>query len=342
MSWFSENYEKAFLGGAAVITVTLGYMTFKSGDDPFSIDLGKQNNDTSVPGLVPINKTKKSLAVSHEILQRDVDGRKVDLFTGVALFAKADDPKNPVDLLKSSPVHQGIPNTWWLKYELDPGFNNAPDLDPDEDGFTNREEFVAETNPIDFDKHPNPVTKLRMVERKTTQVHIKPQDFGNNKFLFKLENKRERRLNQMDPKPIGFNTIIPFVLPLMKDRFKFLSVMEKPNTRTGMKDKIWLFEDQKPNKKGDVYKFDSRGRLEGLSNRSSGIMDTTITLRLEALKQGGNNFEIEEGTNFSLPYKADAKIKPYFLKKVDLKSKLVEVVYTDENGQSNTHTMEFK
>ncbi len=345
MSWFSENYEKACLGGAAIITVALGYMIFKGGEDPFSIQSGKQNNDVSVPGLDRMNKVKKSLSETHVINKRDVDGREVDLFTGVALFAKADDPDNPVDLLKSPPVHEGIPNTWWLKYNLDPGYSDAPDLDPDEDGFTNREEYESKTSPIDFNDHPDPVTKLSLVEVKTTKAFIKPQDFGNNTYMFKLENARGgvvNRMNQANPKPIGPGSIIPFERPLMKNRFKFMRVDPKVNPRTGAADNIWEFEDQQPNKKGDLYRFTSRGNLEGLNDRSRGIMDTTLTLRLQALKQGGNNFEVEEGTHFSLPFKADAKEKPYFLKKIDLDKKMAEVEYTDKNGQKQIHPMPFK
>lgn len=344
MSWFSENYEKACLGGAAVVAVGLGYLIFKGGDNAFTTDTVKANNDVSVPGLDLMNRTKKSLAEPHEVHQADVDGRKVNLFTGVALFSKKDDPGNPVDLLKSDPVHPGIDNKWWLKYNLDPGFSDSPDRDPDKDGFTNREEYVAGTDPTSFKDHPDPVVKLKLVKIKTSQVHIKPTDFGNNQHTFRLENRREGRLNKMGPNPIGPNTIIPFELPFMKDRFKFLDVEEKEVDKNGIKQmvKIWIFEDLKPNKKGDKYRFTQRGELEDLGNRSRGIMDSTLDLLLQALGQGGSPFKLEEGTRFSLPYDPDAKEKPYLLKKIDLDSKRAEVEYTDKDGKKQIHPMPFK
>lgn len=342
MSWFSDNYEKAILGGAAVITLGLGFSIFTGNDDAFAAEQARPNNDVAVPGLDLINETKGSLSATHEIIVADVDGRKVDLFTGVPLFVKKGDPDHPVDLLKSEAVHTGIDNTWWLKYKIDPGFSDSPERDEDKDGFTNREEYVAGTDPTDPKIHPDPVHKLKLLSISTTQVHIKPQEFGPNQFMFKLENKYERRRNKMGQKPIGPGVIIPFEGKLMKDRFKFLEVEKQKDERTGMQIKIWVFEDQKPNKKGDIYKFTQRGELEGLRNRSKGIMDSTVKLELQALGQEGKPFEIEEGTRFSLPYNEKATEKPYLLRKIDLGKKLAEVEYTDKDGNEKIHTMPFK
>ena len=235
MSWLNENYEKASLGGAVIVALGLGYVVLKGGDDPYALDPVKPNTDVSVPGLVEIEAIKKSFAEEHVIHHQDMDGRKVDLFTGIALFVDRKDPENPVDLLKSKPVHPGIENTWWLKYGLDPGFSDSPDRDPDKDGFTNRDEYTAGTNPTDPKSYPNPITKLKLKEMKTTQVHLKPQEFGNNQFMVRLENKAGRRLNQMNqanPKPIGTGDIIPFVRPLMQNRFKLLDVVVR-NVKRG-------------------------------------------------------------------------------------------------------------
>ena len=343
MSWFSENYEKACLGASVVVAAGLGYTVMTSNDDSTDTGSAKISNDVSVSGLASMEKVKQSLAKVHVIHQADVDGRKVDLFTGVALFSRKNAPERPVDLLKSEPVHPGIPNTWWLKYGLDPGFENSPALDPDEDGFANREEHDAGTDPTDFSDHPNPIVKLQLVEQKTTQVHIKPlSGFGNNQFLFKLENRVNKALNTMNPQPIGFNTVIPFTKPLMQNRFKFLRVEKQQNPNTGAEEDIWVIEDQKPNKKGDLYRFDRRGNLAGLKKRSKGVMDTKFKFVLKALKQGGNTFELDEGSHFTLPYDAEAKEKSYYLRKVDLEKKQAEVEYTDADGNQQTHVMPFK
>ncbi len=53
-------------------------------------------------------------------------------------------------------LHEGIPNTWFLKYGLVDALSasNGADLDSDGDGFTNREEFADKTDPSKADSLP--------------------------------------------------------------------------------------------------------------------------------------------------------------------------------------------
>ncbi len=343
MSWLSENYEKAALGGAAVVALALGVVALnnKAGlTEAFTLGSHKKNKETGVTGLADMERVKKSLGTEHFINQADVDGRKVDLFTGVSLFAKKDAQDRPVDLLKSEPVHQGIPNTWWLKYGIDPGFGDSPDRDPDKDGFTNREEYIAKTDPTDFKDLPNPVHKLKVASVKTTQVHIKPTDFGDGNSVFKLESKSGKRVNRMAPKPVKPGQVIQFLGPLMQKRFKYAAI-EKEELPNGITESIWVIEDLKPNKEGKKYRFDKRGNMPGAPGRQFGIMDSTVEFSLQALGQEGKPFNLEENTRFSLPFDAKAKDKPYLLKKVDRENLRVEVEYTDKAGKKQLHVMSY-
>jgi len=349
MSWLSDNYEKAALGGAVIVTLALGAVVFKNKGElaeAFSLDTPKKNLETGVSSLSEMGGAYKSLGEVHEIRQPDVDGRKVDLFTGVHLFSKIDDQKNPVDLLKSPSVHKGIPNIWWLKYGIDPGFSDSPDRDPDKDGFTNHEEFDEGTHPMDFKSHPDPITKLEVVEVKTTQAHIKPSDFGVGKFMFKLQNRFEGAINKMPAQkgPIGAGENIVFDKAIMKNRFKFLRMFEVPIEKNGItqNQKRWEIEDLQPNKKDEKYLFDKRGKLIGDPDGKLGITDSTIELSLKALGEGGNPFKIEENNSFSLPYDEKATKKPYLLKKIDLKNLKVEVEYTDKDGSKKLHIMTYE
>jgi len=347
MSWFSNNYEKAALGGAVLVAVALGVIVFKNkGDDAFSVNSPKKSNKTTVDGLAEITIARDSFRNVHEIHQADIDGRKVNLFTGVALFSKKDDPSNSVDLLKSEAVHQGIPNIWWLKYRLDPGYSDSPDRDPDKDGFSNREEYEAETDPTLFKAHPNPIVKLVVMNVKTTQIHLKPTDFGGGAYKFKLQARNERDYNKMPSEAGGIKAgaIIEFDRELMKRRFKFVRVFEVPIQKSGMtqQEKRWEIEDLKPNKAGTKYLFNRRGAMIGFPDRKAAIMDSTIELTLEALGQTGNPFKLEENNRFSLPFDSAAIEKPYLLKKVDLGNKTVDVEYTDKEGKLQIHSMKFK
>ena len=106
--------------------------------------------------------------------------------------------------------------------------------------------------------------------------------------------------------------------------------------------KVWIFEDQKSNKKGVKYEFESNGNLFGMRNRAKGIMDSTAEFLLEALDQEGSPFKVEEGTSFSLPFDPRAKEKPYFLKRIDLGKKVAEVEYTDKDGKKQIKQMPFQ
>lgn len=346
MSWFSDNYEKVALGGAAAVAVGLGVLVFNGKgavEDAFAADSVKRNTDISVPGLERITSVKESIGETHEVTQYDVDGRKVDLLTGVPLFARRDDPRNPVDLLKSDPVHPGIDNTWWVKNKLEPGFGDSPERDPDKDGFSNREEYDAGTDPTKFGSHPDPVVKLQVVKVKTTQVHVKPQNFGNKgrQSLFKVETKGGKRLNRMEPQPITVGDPIVFIDKFMQKRFKFAGLDERRNPN-GIVDVIWVIEDLKPNKLGVTYRFDRRGDLDGDPARKRGVMDSTVELILRALEQAGSPFKLEENTRFSLPFNEKAAQKPYLLKKVDLTNKIVEVEYTAKDGTKKIHPISYK
>jgi hypothetical protein len=344
MSWISDNYEKAALGGSLVVAIALGAALLNnmgSVEESFNRDSVKRNDDVSIPGLGKINIIKESLTTVQPIEQPEENGRKVDLMTGVPLFAKRGDIENPVDLgLDTVVVHAPIPNSWWLENEIDPGYSDSPDRDPDEDGFSNREEFVAKTDPNEFKSHPDPVTKLQLQSVKTTQYFLKPSDFGAGKVKFKLLNTRGVQRNKMDD-PVTKGEVILFKDALMKDRFKFNELEEMEVKKSGItqKIKIWVIEDLKPNKVGTEYRFNKSGkRVEG---GPSGIIDSTAELALQALREGGNPFKIEENTRFALPFKEDATEKPYLLKKIDVQAKTVEIEYLDGKGNKTPLVLHF-
>ena len=81
-----------------------------------------------------------------------------------------EDPEKPNP---AGRVHREVPNEWFFRYGLDGIMGNADalELDSDDDGFTNGEEFAAGTDPSDATKHPafvvGDAAKMVCVKRHT-------------------------------------------------------------------------------------------------------------------------------------------------------------------------------
>ncbi len=167
MSWFSKNYEKAALGGAVVVALGLGYLGWSKigaveSDFPNPLS-GAGKGDPAVAGADLIPKAEQSIKIDRTWTKGiDPDGeRPVDLFTGVPLVIKSSEPDKAIDPIEDAPIHDPIPNTWWLDNRIDPGFADSPGRDPDGDGFSNLEEFQAKTDPNNPKSVPAQHTPLK-------------------------------------------------------------------------------------------------------------------------------------------------------------------------------------
>ncbi len=81
---------------------------------------------------------------------------------------------NPQD-----PMEDGITAGWKIKYGFPIDDSKVADADPDNDGFTNREEFLARTNPLDPNSRPPIIVKLKI-------AHYTKVPF---RMVFKAANK---------------------------------------------------------------------------------------------------------------------------------------------------------
>jgi hypothetical protein len=339
MSWLSTNYEKAALGGAAVVALGLcwlGWSKFSAVSDDFGTVLkGSGNNNSAVADAELIPKALQSLKLDRSWQQSITSGsRPVDLFTGISLFVASSAPDKAVDLLSGDPVHPPIPNIWWIENRLDPGYANSPLLDPDNDGFSNLEEFIASTDPNDPKSHPPLVAKLTYVKDESVTWVLRPGYGSNGKFPFNYEDNKGRRNRITAAEMIGPDEIF-FKEDPAKDRFKLLGqeLRKELNPRTNIEMEITVvrIEDQRYNKKGTVYEFPSPLQDDARKNLHL-KHDRSAVLSLEAIGLGGQEFTVEENTAFALP--ADAPSKDYHLKSVTPDAIVVE--YTDAQGSRQT------
>ena len=100
--------------------------------------------------------------------------------------------------------------------------------------------------------------------------------------------------------------------------------------KSALPDAIVTIEDQRPNKKGVKYELPAP-ISEGRKNEFVKY-DRTAILSLEALGLSGQEFKVEENTEFALPPGADKK--DYKVTKVTPESVVVE--YTDSAGAKKT------
>ncbi|MCU0776928.1 MAG: thrombospondin type 3 repeat-containing protein [Akkermansiaceae bacterium] len=341
MSWFSKNYEKAALGGTVLVAlglVYLGWAKIGGVKDDFGTDLtGGGNNNTAVPGADRIPMARQSMKLDRTWTQAMDGDRPVDLFTGIALFIASSAPEKPLDLLKGDPLHPPIPNTWWLENRLDPGFADSPSRDPDADGFSNTEEFNAETDPNNPKSHPPLIAKLMFLKDESITWVIRPGYGSGGKFPFTYEDSKGRRNRITAANMIGDGELF-FAEAPEANRFKLLGSEQRKelNKKINVEMDVTIvkIEDQRPNKKGDVYEFPAP--LADDERKNAFVQyDRTAVFSLEALGLGGKEFKVEENTAFALP--PDAAEKNYLLKSVTPETVTVE--YADPAGNRATVTI---
>ena len=351
MSKAPKNIEKILLGVAVLAAGGLIYLgVSKSGavEDDFSARPGgKHGTETEIKGAMKVTEVVSSRTSNRTfdiatIPSDKLEGgeREVNLFTGVPLFANRDDPNNPIDLVTSPDVHPPIPNVWWLKYNVSPQFGDSPRRDDDGDGFTNREEFDASTDPGGLNIHPPLVAKLSYVKDESEPWRV---EFGFETGGLWLPKIKSGALpNEKGPKNrAAFDKGLKpgdvfFADEFMKGRFKFIKIEERivRNERMNIDQTIrfGIFEDQKENKKGLTYEVPNRLPRAQYENYQQ--FDRTAVLDLQALGLGGKEFKIEERTKFALP--PTAKEKDYLLKEVTPEAIVVEWTDKDGNPQSVT------
>lgn len=338
MSWFQKNYEKAALGGAAVVALGLAYLGWSkvsSVENDFATELKESgNNNPAVVDKDLVEKAISSLAAPRVWDQGETaSGRSVNLFTGIALFVSRNAPTKGLDPDTDDPIHPPIPNKWWLQHRLDPGFADSPQRDADDDGFSNLEEFEGKTDPTDPKKFPELVAKLKYSGDESLVWILRPGFESEGGYTFTYEDSN-RQANRASAAAVVMPGTLFFTEGVMKNRFKLLGaeVRQVLNPRTNVEGPVTFvrIEDQRPNKKGQLYEIQAQFKEELKNDHRH--FDRTAVLRLDALGKGSEEFKVEENTTFSLPNGSDKK--NYLLKSVTPEA--IEVEYTGADGTKKT------
>lgn len=337
MSWLNKNYEKATLAGTVVVALGLAYLGWSKlagVDETFSTPIpGDGGGDIAVKEADLIPKALQSMKLDRSWTKATDGDRPVDLFTGIALFIKSDEPEKAVDPLEDPPIHPPIENIWWLNNRIDPGYADSPSRDPDGDGFSNLEEYKGKTDPNNGKVIPNIIAKLMYIKDDSITWYLRPGFGDGGKFPFSYVDNKNNRLKTPAEAPAGPGDLFFDKAPL-QNRFKMVGseLIKKLNEKINMEMEVTIVtvEDQRPNKKGKLYKIPAPLPEDRRNEHLQ--YDRTAVFSLEALGLNGKEFKVEENTAFALP--PGAATKEYLVKEVTPNSVVVE--YPDQGGTRKT------
>ncbi len=176
MDWIKKHYDQFALALLAVALLALSVLLIlraQSFGDGFSAATAKAEPRDKVPPVVldRVDEAKKALenppqwaeADSHPEGAAEKDKKRGQLFVSDLYVIGSDGtPKKPgveafyKDTLTGNP----IPNMWFMKNRLPLLDPTVPLQDADKDGFSNEDEFRANTDPNNKESHPPYYSKL--------------------------------------------------------------------------------------------------------------------------------------------------------------------------------------
>ena len=160
MDWVRAHYERVLLIAAAVLLFLSSILIWRNAAR-FSSQLAVMPPAPSLKSVSPLEKAQE-LQAAAEKLHRPPQwtfGGRSGLFVPEKHFIGAN---GQPATLQTTEVHPPVPNEWLEQFGLPIADADVLDQDPDGDGFTNLDEWLGHTNPIDRNSHPEYYTKLKL------------------------------------------------------------------------------------------------------------------------------------------------------------------------------------
>jgi hypothetical protein len=169
------NYEKALVIVAALIAFgAVGYMIWDSQSisDRLALRIGSSKNVLNPPPTDGVNSIIQRLMEKVSWVSPVINEKPVPLNKSILLLQKGDqlfDLQVPEPMLRPPMTNEFLVKNDLASIES----ANVGALDPDNDGFSNEEEFTGKTNPRDDKSHPPVTQKLYLKQRITHDYKIK-------------------------------------------------------------------------------------------------------------------------------------------------------------------------
>ena len=321
MAWIKQNYDRFLLAVfALVLLVSAGLLIANArGYSEVFNSLQKQPVASDKPDVTVdvknIDDNAKHLAAPDVWKPRPLGKYQLPLFVSVPYVSKDDNgTKTKVAILDetSEALHPPIPNEWFLKYNLDLLAVNAPDQDPDNDGFSNLDEWNAKSDPSNKDSHPPYATKLYLKRFVRVPFHLR----------FEAKNGDTFFINNTDNDEIPTQTAkLGGTVALGKYHFKLAKFEPKFDTSQGFKKDV-----------SELTLTNVETGQQVVLPKGEDVDSPTTYAVLDYTWMGLKEFAVQRDGEFTLAPETNVKYKV-----VELSEANVKVIKTDENRTIDLH-----
>jgi hypothetical protein len=162
MDWLKKNYDLALLGLAALLVASSALVIYSSGQES-TVNTVAPPAPKAIPSATPdfaaIEAAKTLLSSTPAIASSPL---KTSPFVSRSYLLKDGKLFDPIE--GKEDLHPPLTNAWIIANELDYSNPRLAKDDPDQDSFTNEEEFLGHTDPNDPNDTPDRATKFKLVE----------------------------------------------------------------------------------------------------------------------------------------------------------------------------------
>ena len=198
MDWIKKNYDRFVLLLLAVaLLASSGWLIWSAKSFP----------ECFAPLLTPVTHGKKVTNLETAAIERAKGSITTpaawgthpgSLLVSRKYFVKRDESGqavlvDPFDNASNS-LHPPIPNAWFREHGLADRIldTDVLDQDPDKDGFSNLDEYLGKTDPLDPNSHPPYLTKLRLKQFKKNPFRLKFEAYdGEGSFQINTVDVRQ-------------------------------------------------------------------------------------------------------------------------------------------------------